>query len=126
MKHVGTLVLGNKVDITDPCYDKDVWCRMTVDCEPGEYKGYVELSDEGEWGIRVKSISIFKGDKICGIEEMELIGEIGVDVGMAGFFNNKPDFNDEEWEYFCDKTHHGNAWNMYNGIFSYSGYGDGR
>ena len=125
MEYVGTIELGTKVDITDPCYNKDVWCRMTTDCEPGEYKGYVEMSDEGDWGMRVSSVSIFKGNKIWGIEEMEYIGNIGVDAGLAGFFNNKPDFSDKEWYDLCNKVENGHAWNLYNGIFSYSGYGDG-
>ena len=125
MKYIGKLILDGSVDITDPCYNKEVWCRMTVDCEPGEYKGYVEMSNEGEWGIRVSSISIFKGDKIWGIEEMENIGSIGVDAGLAGFFNNKPDFSDGEWGELCKAISKGDAWNMYNGIFSSSGYGDG-
>lgn len=125
MEYVGAIKLGTKVDITDPCYNKDVWCRMTTDCEPGEYKGYVEVSDEGDWGMRVASVSIFKGNKIWGIEEMEHIGNIGVDAGLAGFFNDKPDFSDKEWYDFCDKIENGHAWNLYNGIFSSSGYGDG-
>ena len=125
MEYVGTIELGTKVDITDPCYDKDTWCRMTTDCEPGEYKGYVEMSDEGSWGMRVASISIFKGNKKWGIEEMECIGTIGVDAGLAGFFNDKPDFNDEEWSEFCDMIREGDAWDLYNGIFSSSGFGDG-
>ena len=125
LKYIGELELGTKVDITDPCYDKDVWCRMTTDCEPGLYKGYVEMSDEGDWGMTVATVSIFKGDKMWGIEEMEYIGNIGVDAGLAGFFNDKPDFSDTEWNEFCDKINDGDAWNLYNGIFSSSGYGDG-
>ena len=125
MEYVGTIELGTKVDITDPCYDNGTWCRMTTDCEPGIYKGYIEMSDEGDWGMRVATVSIFKGDKIWGIEEMEHIGSIGVDAGLAGFFNNKPDFDDDEWSEFCDAIREGNAWNLYNGIFSLSGYGDG-
>ena len=125
MEYVGTIELGTKVDITDPCYDKGTWCRMTTDCEPGTYKGYIEMSDEGKWGMRVATISIFKGDKMWGIEEMEHIGNIGVDAGLAGFFNDKPDFNDEEWSELCDKIYVGNVWNLYNGIFSSSGFGDG-
>lgn len=125
MEYVGKIELGNKVDITDPCYDKGTWCRMTVDCEPGEYKGYVEKVDEGKLGISIASVSIFKGDKIWSIEEMECIGSIGVDAGLAGFFNNKPDFNDVEWSNFCDQIRNGSEWNLYNGIFSSSGYGDG-
>lgn len=125
MEYVGKIELGNKVDITDPCYDKGTWCRMTTDCEPGEYKGYIEKIDEGEDGTSIASVSISKGDKIWGIEEMECIGSIGVDAGLAGFFDNKPDFNDNEWSSFCSKIKDGDAWNLYNGIFSCSGYGDG-
>jgi hypothetical protein len=125
MEYVGKIELGTKVDITDPCYDKDTWCRMTTDCEPGLYEGYIEMSDEGAWGNRVASVSIFKDGRIVDIEKMKIIGKIGVDAGLAGFFNNKPDFNDREWSEFCDKIEEGNAWNLYNGIFSSSGYGDG-
>lgn len=125
LEYVGEIELDGTVDITDPCYDKDVWCRMTVDCDAGLYKGYIELSDEGEWGTRVASISIFKGDKIWDIEEMEFIGVIGVDAGMAGFFDDKKDFNDDEWDELCRRTRKGNAWCLYDGIFSSSGYGDG-
>lgn len=122
---LGELNLGCKVDITDPCYDRDVWCRMTVDCEPGCYNGYVTISDEGDFGRRVTNISIYKDNKTWDIDEMELIGYICVDAGLAGFFNNKPDFSDKEWKELCDKISDGDAWNMYNGIFSSSGFGDG-
>lgn len=44
---------------------------------------------------------------------------------MAGFFNDKPDFNDDEWDKLCDKVNEGDAWCLYDGIFSSSGYGDG-
>lgn len=124
---IGTLMLGNEVDITDPCYDKNVWCRMTKKCQPGEYYGYADISDEGDWGMRVVSISIYKDDEKVSDDELYVIGNIGVDAGLAGFFNNKQDFKDDEWNEFCskldfDKT---NYWNMYNGLFSESGYGDG-
>lgn len=122
-KHIGRFTLGNKVDITDPCYDKDVWCRMTVECQPGEYTGIANVIDEGDWGERVAQLFIFKD----GIETDDFvkIGEIGVDAGLAGFFNNKQDFSDEEWYELCDKTREGEAWQMYDGIFCQSGYGDG-
>lgn len=124
MEFVGKLTLNGQVDITDPCYDKSAWCRMTSYCQPGEYYGYVETKDEGKWGIRVSKIMIFKDNKFCNY--WDIIGRIGVDAGMAGFFNNKPDFNDEEWSKLCDAVlYNGKAWAMYDGIFSDSGYGDG-
>ena len=125
MEKVGTLTLNKTVDITDPCYDRSVWCRMTEPCMPGEYTGYVDIFDEGEWGERVASISIYKDDKAVPLSQMHYIGEIGVDAGLAGFFNNKRNFNDEEWTQFCSEIEEGNAWCLYDGIFSSSGYGDG-
>ena len=44
---------------------------------------------------------------------------------MAGFFIDKPDFTDEEWNAFCDMLHNENAWMVDYGFFSESGYGDG-
>lgn len=125
IKKVGTITLGDTVDITDPCYDANVWCRMTTKCVPGEYTGYVIISDEGEWGKRVASISIYRNDVEIELKSMDKIGSIGVDAGMAGFFNDKPDFNDDEWDKLCDKVNKGDAWCLYDGIFSNSGYGDG-
>lgn len=28
-KKIGTMDFHGSVDITDPCYNRDVWCRMT-------------------------------------------------------------------------------------------------
>lgn len=92
---VGKFELGNKVDITDPCYNKGVWCRMTTDCKPGTWYGYATISDEGEWGDRVATLCIYLDDRKDPEPDWELIGNIGVDAGMAGFFRDKPDYTDE-------------------------------
>lgn len=130
MEYIGKLQLNDKVDITDPCYDKDVWCRMTSECKSGEYTGYATIADtDVGWGKRVISIAIYKDDKIVDIDSMELIGNIGVDAGLAGFFNNKPDFIGHEWHDFLDKfidyDEDKNYWDCGYGLFSESGYGDG-
>ena len=37
-KIIGKRVFGSKVEVTDPCYSKDVWCKMDdVEIVPGEY-----------------------------------------------------------------------------------------
>lgn len=37
-KLVGKRVYGTRVDITDPCYDSDTWCRINnVKIKAGEY-----------------------------------------------------------------------------------------
>ena len=132
---IGTVDLKGKVDITDPCYDKNTWCRMTTDCEPGIYTGYAYISDEGRWSKRVSRISIFKDDIKWDLDEMEWIGQIGVDAGMAGFFRDKPDFPDDEWMEFLVEADVFKTKDEYNydkdfylvpyGVFSSSGYGDG-
>lgn len=128
LEHAGTIDLKDKVDITDPCYNKDVWCRLKADCKPGKYSCYIEIDNEVKYP-RVACVSIFKDDKICGLEEMEEIGTIGVDSGLAGFFDNKKDFSRQEWLELCDKIFvdekRKNAWILAEGFFSSTGYGDG-
>ena len=51
-KKIGVMDFHGSVDITDPCYDKDVWCRMNdVKISDGEYACYVWLhTDKGRYG----------------------------------------------------------------------------
>lgn len=135
---VGTMELGNKLQITDPCYEKGTWCMLTTVCEPGTYHGYVEIGnykyDEDD-DFRVAAISIYKDDKQVSFDDMFAIGEIGVDAGLAGFFNNKPDFPGDKWIEFLvkagvfknkDEYDYGrNHYAVEYGLFSESGFGDG-
>ena len=53
---------------------------------------------------------------------------IGVDSGLAGFFNHKNEYSNEEWNNFCDRLcDREEKWwvNFDNGFFSESGWGDG-
>lgn len=130
-KFVGHKQFRNAIDITDPCYDRDVWCRMNnVQLTPGIYECAVDVADCGEWGKRIASIMIFlkdSGEYDESISKMKLIGSIGVDAGLAGFFDNKPDYNDEEWGAFCESLNWGkdDYWIRIDGFFSSSGFGDG-
>lgn len=133
------------VDITDPCYDADVWCRMNnVKVMPGTYNCYAYMGTDRNWGNRcwIAQIVIADGpfdeiaeDRICSGRSWRTIGEIGVDAGMAGFFSHKPDFNDDEWEMVCNAHRQGDA-NAYlesfardgesrKGFWTDSGVGDG-
>lgn len=136
-EYVGNLDLSHgRVDVTDPCYDRDVWCRFSTDVLPGMYKCYAAKNDIG----RVSKIRIVHED----FDDKELAWstepyeDIGVDAGLAGFFNNKPDYGDDEWMHFCaelgeaDGHHRGHFWsgkkNVYiadNCFFTQSGWGDG-
>ena len=128
---------SNKLDITDPCYDKDDWCRMTVDIVPGVYD-YEVVTKETDWGNRCRYISIIRegaGPTRRGLR----IGEIGVDAGLAGFFESKPDYDNGTWSSICHylykddgggpriaSTNNDNK-NLFGCecVFCSSGYGDG-
>ena len=124
---VDTIHFKGPVDVTDPGYDRDVWCRINdLQVEEGDYDCIAVLADEGLWGICVKRIGIYLDGKIPRRRAMKYVGNIGVDAGLAGFFMNKPDFTDEEWIRFCDEMiSDGCAWTIDDGFFSESGYGDG-
>lgn len=113
---VGTInVPDGEIDITDPCYNRDVWCRMTKKIVKGRYNCFIEEINYGSYSygddIRVGEIIISLAEKdqfvakkvISTKRNWEKIGTIGVDAGLAGFFVNKPDFNDDEWYALCNK-----------------------
>lgn len=100
---LGTITLTDKTDVTDPCYDQDVWCRMNnVKTVPGRYDCYVERL-EGDDTVAA-CIVVHEGNSVPKDNRWRLLGTIGVDAGMAGFFVNKPDFADGEWKEYVDKV----------------------
>lgn len=133
VKFVGTKHFGPKVDITDPGYDKDVWCRMNgVNIKEGEYRcalwtkcEYYRGPDEKRHRYTtVCRIAIYLGE-VPDEKDLVQIGSIGVDAGLAGFFNNKPDYDQDAWNDFCNAIS-GKSWRIFeDGFFSRSGEGDG-
>ena len=131
-KKIGTKHFEGVVDITDPCYSKGTWCRMTAEVKAGEYECRIwRHATKGMYNgreyndVRVGKIGIYLDGISPNVKLMQPIGSIGVDAGLAGFFMNKPDYNDEEWDDFCDSIREGDAWIKDEGFFSSSGYGDG-
>ena len=45
MEIFGEHYFTSKVDITDPCYDKDTWCRKTVNVVEGNYDLCYTMTD---------------------------------------------------------------------------------
>lgn len=129
---VGRFRFGGKIDITDPCYNKDVRGRFTVASKTGDYKCRVSTTDDG----RVVAAIIIKHVDLPD-EHMnfkfgtELVGHIGVDAGLAGFFNEKPDYiSNGTWGAVCNEMsiqEEQGARHFFNkdGFFAMSGYGDG-
>lgn len=135
--NVGFLQINDgKVDITDPGYDKDVWCRINdLSVTPGKYRCYFWHGADPDWGERTWKLGIeHVGSRLSSLE-WEEIGEIGVDSGQAGFFNHKQDFSDVEWKDLCDAMYSKDnnvalrrKYDVYgsdNGFWSQSGCGDG-
>lgn len=133
-KLIGWKEFKGILDVTDPGYSKDVWCRITTPkpVKEGNYacriwaKTRKEEYEGREWtDTRVGIIGLYLDDIVPAQFAMKEIGTIGVDSGMAGFFMDKPDYSVDEWESLCDSTNKGDAWIRDEGFFSYSGYGDG-
>lgn len=132
-KKIGVMDFNGSVDITDPCYNRDIWCRMNdVKIKKGAYTCMVWYhTDKGEYNEKPYSykvvgiIGIYLDGVVPAQKAMKEIGSIGVDAGMAGFFHHKPDYDDAAWAEFCDRVSYGDAWMIENGFYSTSGYGDG-
>ncbi len=128
-KNVGWKSFDGSVDITDPCYDKDVLYRMNaVKIKQGEYLCatwmYVKYGKYAD--KRVAVIGIYLDGIIPDEDDLVMIGQIGVDAGLAGFFHNKPDFDDSIWDKFCNDLGNKRSWLTELGFWSESGFGDGQ
>lgn len=124
---VGVLNLeGGKIDITDPCYDNDVWCRINnVNVKPGKYNCYVK-KDNSYRHQMIQEIRIVRQGSSKFANNWKIHGWIGVDAGLAGFFiSPKKNYSDEEWKKFCDSLKDDDYFVREYGFFSYSGFGDG-
>ena len=133
-KKIGTMDFHGSVDITDPGYDRDVWCRLNdVKISEGEYdccvwnvpKKGTRLDGTSYKYERVGAIGIYRNGFIPCQYDMEEYGTIGVDAGLAGFFHNKPDYTYAEWHDFCEDIEHKDVWLTDGGFCSTSGDGDG-
>lgn len=138
-EYVGTIKITNGfIDATDPCYDNDVTSYRVTGIEVcnGDYKCYA-VYDKREPN-RVACCRIVLDDE----ETMQKVENgkswrgyssyVGVDSGTAGFFVNKPDFNNEEWDDFCSNLDDNGYKFIYEniakdsvGFCTESGYGDG-
>lgn len=120
------------ISVTDPSYEKGIWCRLdNVKIKPGVYEcnSFVCVNSKDKWDKGRTFIA-----QICleGFEKPEndkgtKIGSIGVDAGEAGFYQDKPDYNSEEWMSFCERITKNNYQYLISehGFCTSSGYGDG-
>lgn len=137
---IDMIQLGEKVIVTDPCYDLTVPCKTIVDnVVPGEYVTDVETIDAGNWGERISSLLAIKKDSYREIvQEACLENVIGVDSGQVGIFDynyrieqgdDLGEYNDESSIYkrICNITLSPTQWGELDNkvVASSSGFGDG-
>lgn len=115
------------LDITDPCYDQDVWARLNgVRVRRGTYNANYYIGEEG----RIERIAISHTSIIgeTDYKDTDYIGDIAVDAGLAGFFiSPKPNYDQKEWQKICDGLANDRpAVSLSStGFFTSSGWGDG-
>lgn len=135
----GRIELGNKVVVSDPCYQLDTWCQGIVEnVKPGIYNCSVFVKDEGVFGKRVNTLRVTLDGTRIKEENFQLFedAEICVDSGQVGVYDydyfekNQPD-DDYENKYswyrmICDITTESKAGTLGDKCFvSQSGFGDG-
>lgn len=139
---IGDFTFTGTVDATDPCYSRETyttkpWCGTAdIPLVPGSYTGFADMVDTDGWGTRcgrlvvVPSGAVQNGavDDYLRKLVQEEYGEVGVDAGLAGIFQNKPDFDDQcAWNNFCDVEvdFSSSYWVTSWGFCTSSGFGDG-
>ena len=149
-------ITSGKLVCSDPCYSIPTWCQGIVEnVKNGVWGAEINLSDEGDWGMRIADLFICNedafakdssiGEKIFNDEPMNF--NAGVDSGQFGFFDfahyrndesakdlKKYEFGDnydieegDAWYRACsDLTLGDEQWGVLpNGVVSSSGFGDG-
>lgn len=99
--------LGDKVVISDPCYDLDTWCNGVLEnVKPGIWHTKAENVNINGWGDRCTALIAWHEDvEEPDEDDYELTGiDVGVDSGQAGIYDYnhfahiKGDENrDEQW-----------------------------
>lgn len=111
----GTVYLGNKVMVSDPCYGLNTWCQGVLEnVLPGEYECKVGFTENGHTVADIDVTHKDYVDRMLAYEAEEF--EVGVDSGQAGIYDYDyykkyhTDAKDSEhvnrsWYHMvCDKT----------------------
>jgi hypothetical protein len=125
--------LGKRVRVSDPCYGTGVWCSGVVDnVKEGTYNVDVEISDEGVWGNRVKSLIALHSEYTDHSVMVKTDFEVGVDSGQAGIYDEDY-YNQYHTYHDCDNDWYEEICELTNPfgtkdekcVVSSSGFGDG-
>lgn len=140
-KHVADICFEKGViSATDPCFSEGRYYRVdNIKIIPGDYQINTYTDNNGRVRILqivLKDENVIKrfNDTYYNINRSwrTISTDIGVDAGICGFFQCKPNFNDEEWDKFCQDIRYDSEGNLWagekpeeKGFFTESGWGDG-
>lgn len=89
-KIIGATTFGPSITITDPLYEKICPYQKHFDIEPGEYICGMLCSEDDSDFIYIRK-------KDASLDRMILTDHAEITSGLIGFFENKPDYKQEEW-----------------------------
>lgn len=145
LEYIGTVSLGTKVMVSDPCYKLNTWCQGVLEnVKSGIWEAYLKMIDTEIWGIRVAELITISSehceDYLAIMDEHQEF-EVGVDSGCAGIFDyeyyckcHTDEDNNEDWyekqimqQFFPgdESTWQKSVFTESNGVVSNAGYGDG-
>lgn len=116
--------------VSDPCYSRTPAGAGTFKCLSGEWYSTIEMFDEGNWGKRVGTLTIYHAsmpiDSVAPLDKSTSI--VDVDSGQAGFYDESryEEIYNARYEEMCNITlAHAQAGVFDCGVVSSSGFGDG-
>lgn len=148
VRYLGTFDVSEAgIIASDPCYERGTWCAEHLPTRADTWHAYAVFSDEGDWGTRVKLLSIYADNASLLITEHKTF-TVGVDSGQFGFFaaeHYRDDtlaegfeftqdwlpMPDEPWYSMCckittrDREYCAAIMPRATGVVSSSGFGDG-
>lgn len=97
---IGSMMINSgAIDITDPGYDADTWCRINnLKVKPGKYDCYIYPINLSSWGERVAVMRIAH-EKAKPFDTTHFKGTVGVDAGLMSISEagTKPDYDYNQW-----------------------------
>lgn len=121
-----TVGKGERVTVTDPCYNTEDWNQIESDLPEGRYCLFIGGDGKGVMNLMILNEKFIRYKDL----DTDFEGSIGVDSGMAGFFIHKPNFREqEEWIEFLDEYVNNKSTEYLEcpwGLFSHTYSGDGQ
>ena len=101
-EQIGRIKLGRDVCISDPCYDRDVWCMEILhNVKPGLWNVEVSVGEIDSWGERVYVLALYHEDFLHEEKKSPDWKEyaiLGVDSGQMSVFDDQYYRQDEKYE----------------------------